>query len=58
MQLMGSYWCGCVNTVFMVVSLHLMERAGRKTLHLIGLGGMAFCPILMTISLLLKDEYN
>ena len=31
-----------------------MERAGRRTLHLIGLGGMAFCSILMTISLLLK----
>ena len=31
-----------------------MERAGRRTLHLIGLGGMAFCSIIMTISLLLK----
>ena len=31
-----------------------MERAGRRTLHLIGLGGMAFCSILMTISLLLN----
>ena len=34
--------------------MFLVEKAGRRTLHLIGLGGMAFCSILMTISLLLK----
>ncbi|KAG5856308.1 solute carrier family 2, facilitated glucose transporter member 3 isoform X1 [Anguilla anguilla] len=44
---------GVVNTVFTVVSLFLVERAGRRTLHLIGLGGMAICALLMTISLLL-----
>ncbi|XP_016077356.1 PREDICTED: solute carrier family 2, facilitated glucose transporter member 3 [Miniopterus natalensis] len=49
---------GVVNTIFTVVSLFLVERAGRRTLHMIGLGGMAFCSILMTISLLLKDEYS
>nr|KAF6452853.1 hypothetical protein HJG59_008179 [Molossus molossus] len=49
---------GVVNTIFTVVSLFLVERAGRRTLHMIGLGGMACCSILMTISLLLKDEYN
>lgn len=49
---------GVVNPVFAVVSLVLVERAERKTLHLIGLGGMTFCSILMTISLLLKDKYN
>uniref|UniRef100_A0A8C8WP67 Solute carrier family 2, facilitated glucose transporter member 3 n=1 Tax=Panthera leo TaxID=9689 RepID=A0A8C8WP67_PANLE len=49
---------GVVNTIFTVVSLFLVERAGRRTLHMIGLGGMAFCSILMTISLLLKDNYN
>ncbi|KAJ3597842.1 hypothetical protein NHX12_001358 [Muraenolepis orangiensis] len=42
---------GVVNTVFTVVSLFLVERAGRRTLHLIGLGGMAVCALLMTISL-------
>lgn len=45
---------GVVNTIFTVVSLFLVERAGRRTLHMIGLGGMAVCSILMTISLLLK----
>ncbi|XP_030605496.1 solute carrier family 2, facilitated glucose transporter member 3-like [Archocentrus centrarchus] len=44
---------GAVNTVFTVVSLFLVERAGRRTLHLIGLGGMAICALIMTISLLL-----
>ncbi|XP_032204768.1 solute carrier family 2, facilitated glucose transporter member 3 isoform X3 [Mustela erminea] len=49
---------GVVNTIFTVVSLFLVERAGRRTLHMIGLGGMAVCSIFMTISLLLKDDYN
>nr|XP_037844254.1 solute carrier family 2, facilitated glucose transporter member 3-like isoform X2 [Chlorocebus sabaeus]XP_037844255.1 solute carrier family 2, facilitated glucose transporter member 3-like isoform X2 [Chlorocebus sabaeus] len=49
---------GVVNTVFTVVSLFLVETAGRRTLHMIGLGGMAVCSTLMTVSLLLKDNYN
>ncbi|XP_007439059.1 solute carrier family 2, facilitated glucose transporter member 3-like [Python bivittatus] len=46
---------GVVNTVFTVVSLFLVERAGRRTLHLIGLGGMAGCATIMTIALALKN---
>ncbi|XP_042345296.1 solute carrier family 2, facilitated glucose transporter member 3 [Plectropomus leopardus] len=42
---------GVVNTVFTVVSLFLVERAGRRTLHLIGLAGMALFALIMTISL-------
>ncbi|KAF7708302.1 solute carrier family 2, facilitated glucose transporter member 3 [Silurus meridionalis] len=42
---------GAVNTIFTVVSLFLVERAGRRTLQLIGLGGMAICALLMTITL-------
>ncbi|XP_049903385.1 solute carrier family 2, facilitated glucose transporter member 3 [Epinephelus moara] len=42
---------GAVNTVFTVVSLFLVERAGRRTLHLIGLAGMAIFALVMTISL-------
>ncbi|XP_034409696.1 solute carrier family 2, facilitated glucose transporter member 3 [Cyclopterus lumpus] len=42
---------GVVNTVFTVVSLFLVERAGRRTLHLIGLAGMAVFALIMTISL-------
>ncbi len=33
--------------------LFLVERAGRRTLHLIGLGGMAVSALVMTIALLL-----
>ncbi|XP_029308176.1 solute carrier family 2, facilitated glucose transporter member 1 isoform X2 [Cottoperca gobio] len=48
---------GVVNTIFTVVSLFLVERAGRRTLHLIGLGGMAIFALIMTISLsLVKDN--
>ncbi|KAF4100660.1 solute carrier family 2, facilitated glucose transporter member 3a isoform X2 [Onychostoma macrolepis] len=46
---------GVVNTVFTIVSLFLVERAGRRTLHLIGLGGMAVSALFMTIALLLKE---
>ncbi|XP_061573028.1 solute carrier family 2, facilitated glucose transporter member 3 [Cololabis saira] len=42
---------GVVNTVFTVVSLFLVERAGRRTLHMIGLAGMAVSALIMTISL-------
>ncbi|CAB1351162.1 unnamed protein product, partial [Coregonus sp. 'balchen'] len=44
---------GAVNTVFTVVSLFLVERVGRRTLHLVGLAGMAVSALLMTIALLL-----
>ncbi|XP_030043094.1 solute carrier family 2, facilitated glucose transporter member 3 [Microcaecilia unicolor] len=42
---------GIVNVVFTVVSLFLVERAGRRTLHLVGLGGMTICAAVMTIAL-------
>ncbi|KFZ66858.1 Solute carrier family 2, facilitated glucose transporter member 1, partial [Podiceps cristatus] len=47
---------GVVNTAFTVVSLFVVERAGRRTLHLIGLAGMAGCAVLMTIALTLLDQ--
>ncbi|XP_067093768.1 solute carrier family 2, facilitated glucose transporter member 3 [Osmerus mordax] len=47
---------GVINTLFTVVSLFLVERAGRRTLHLIGLAGMAVFAILMTISLSLVTD--
>uniref|UniRef100_A0A8D0EFT2 Solute carrier family 2, facilitated glucose transporter member 3 n=1 Tax=Salvator merianae TaxID=96440 RepID=A0A8D0EFT2_SALMN len=49
---------GVVNVIFTVVSLFLVERAGRRTLHLIGLGGMAVCGVIMTIALVLKDSVS
>ncbi|KAK7147595.1 hypothetical protein R3I94_010192 [Phoxinus phoxinus] len=49
---------GAVNTVFTVISLFLVERAGRRTLHMIGLAGMAVCVLLMTVSLELVPKVD
>ena len=38
--------------VFMtIVTIPLMDRVGRRTLHLIGLGGIILCSIMITIAL-------
>ncbi|XP_013008458.1 solute carrier family 2, facilitated glucose transporter member 3-like isoform X2 [Cavia porcellus] len=49
---------GVVNTIFTVFSVFLVESVGRRSLHMTGLGGMAVCSIIMTVSLLLKSTYN
>lgn len=46
---------GVINVFMTLVSLVLVERAGRRTLHLTGLGGMAAITLLLTICLGLKD---
>ncbi|XP_056293180.1 solute carrier family 2, facilitated glucose transporter member 1-like isoform X1 [Pseudoliparis swirei] len=47
---------GVVNTAFTVVSLFVVERAGRRSLHMLGLLGMAGSAILMTIALALLEQ--
>ncbi|XP_061545213.1 solute carrier family 2, facilitated glucose transporter member 1 [Phycodurus eques] len=47
---------GVVNTAFTVVSLFVVERAGRRSLHLLGLLGMAGSALLMTIAMALLDQ--
>ncbi|KAJ8360477.1 hypothetical protein SKAU_G00170020 [Synaphobranchus kaupii] len=47
---------GVVNTAFTVVSLFVVERVGRRSLHLIGLLGMAGSAVIMTIALALLDQ--
>ncbi|XP_022617106.1 solute carrier family 2, facilitated glucose transporter member 1-like [Seriola dumerili] len=47
---------GVVNTAFTVVSLFVVERAGRRSLHLLGLLGMAGSAILMTIASALLEK--
>ncbi|KAJ8281989.1 hypothetical protein COCON_G00045080 [Conger conger] len=42
---------GAVNCAFTVVSLFLVEKMGRRTLHMLGLGGMCACAIIMTVAL-------
>lgn len=47
---------GVVNCAFTVVSLFLIERMGRRTLHMLGLAGMCICAIIMTAALALLDS--
>ena len=47
---------GSMNVIMTVVSLVLVEKAGRKTLMLAGLGGMLIDTILLTICLALQSE--
>ncbi|KAE8279094.1 hypothetical protein D5F01_LYC22680 [Larimichthys crocea] len=46
---------GVVNCAFTVVSLFLVERMGRRTLHMLGLGGMCICAVIMTTALVLLE---
>ncbi|XP_041356553.1 glucose transporter type 1-like [Gigantopelta aegis] len=46
---------GAIMVAMTLVTLPLMDRVGRRTLHLIGLGGMFIFSILITVCLTLKD---
>ncbi|NXT79746.1 GTR1 protein, partial [Zapornia atra] len=45
-----------VNTAFAVIMFFIGEQGGPRTLHLIGLAGMAGCAVLITITLKLLDQ--
>ncbi|XP_076003290.1 solute carrier family 2, facilitated glucose transporter member 1 [Genypterus blacodes] len=47
---------GVVNVAFTVVSLFVVERAGRRSLHMTGLMGMAASAILMTVAIALTEK--
>uniref|UniRef100_UPI00358F65A8 solute carrier family 2, facilitated glucose transporter member 1-like isoform X2 n=1 Tax=Myxine glutinosa TaxID=7769 RepID=UPI00358F65A8 len=49
---------GLVNLVFVLLSLFLVERVGRKILLFIGLAGMSLCSIIIVVSLLLQPELH
>ncbi|KAE8293728.1 Solute carrier family 2, facilitated glucose transporter member 1 [Larimichthys crocea] len=49
---------GVVNTAFTVVSLFLVERMGRRSLHLIGLMGMAVSAVFLTLAMALLDQHR
>uniref|UniRef100_A0AAR2JXJ2 Major facilitator superfamily (MFS) profile domain-containing protein n=1 Tax=Pygocentrus nattereri TaxID=42514 RepID=A0AAR2JXJ2_PYGNA len=49
---------GAVNMVFTLVSVILVDRAGRRTLMLIGLGGMCLCAVGMTVGLVYLSTYS
>ncbi|XP_077017140.1 solute carrier family 2, facilitated glucose transporter member 2 [Tamandua tetradactyla] len=48
---------GAVNTVFTVLSVFLVEKAGRRSLLLIGMSGMFFCAIFMSVGLVLLGKF-
>lgn len=45
---------GIIMVGMTLVSIPLMDRTGRRTLHLYGLGGMFIFSIFITISFLIK----
>lgn len=45
---------GVVNVLMTLISLVLVERAGRKSLLMVGLVGLQVVTVLLTISLALK----
>ncbi|XP_041802686.1 solute carrier family 2, facilitated glucose transporter member 1-like [Chelmon rostratus] len=49
---------GVVNTAFTVVSLFVVERMGRRPLHLTGLMGMALSAVFLTVAMALLDHFR
>ncbi|KAM9355815.1 solute carrier family 2, facilitated glucose transporter member 2 [Pholidichthys leucotaenia] len=49
---------GVINTIFTLVSVALVDKAGRRTLTLAGLGGMCCCAAAMTVGLKFQDDYS
>ncbi|XP_029132536.2 solute carrier family 2, facilitated glucose transporter member 1-like [Labrus bergylta] len=49
---------GLVNVAFTVVSLFVVERMGRRPLHLIGLMGMAISAVFLTVAMALLDHFS
>ncbi|ESO81904.1 hypothetical protein LOTGIDRAFT_198401 [Lottia gigantea] len=47
---------GAVMVVMTIVTIPLMDKVGRRTLHLAGLGGMFVSSILITVTLSLKHQ--
>ncbi|XP_065132417.1 solute carrier family 2, facilitated glucose transporter member 2 isoform X1 [Paramisgurnus dabryanus] len=48
---------GVINIIFTLVSVALVDRAGRRTLTLIGLAGMCCCAVAMTVGMAFQDVY-
>ncbi|XP_008278314.1 solute carrier family 2, facilitated glucose transporter member 2 [Stegastes partitus] len=49
---------GVINTIFTLVSVALVDKAGRRTLSMAGLGGMCCCAIAMTVGLKFQNDYS
>ncbi|RMZ95563.1 glucose transporter type 1 isoform X5, partial [Brachionus plicatilis] len=49
---------GLIMVIMTLVSIPLMEKSGRRFLHLLGLGGMFVFSIFMTIAFVLQSKYD
>uniref|UniRef100_A0A1B6DH78 Major facilitator superfamily (MFS) profile domain-containing protein n=2 Tax=Clastoptera arizonana TaxID=38151 RepID=A0A1B6DH78_9HEMI len=49
---------GAIMVIMTIVIMPLMDRMGRRTLHLYGLGGMFIFSIFITISFLIKEFFG
>lgn len=49
---------GAIMVIMTLISIPLIDRLGRRSLHLYGLGGMFLASIFLTISLLVKFLYE
>nr|QZU27267.1 GLUT-1 [Onchidium reevesii] len=49
---------GATMVIMTLVSIPLIDRLGRRSLHLTGIGGMAVFSILVTIALALRERVN
>ncbi|XP_065316545.1 solute carrier family 2, facilitated glucose transporter member 1-like [Gordionus sp. m RMFG-2023] len=49
---------GAINVLMTLLSMAIIEKAGRRTLYLLGLAGMWLCSILLTITLVLGSKYR
>ncbi|XP_024219343.1 glucose transporter type 1 isoform X12 [Halyomorpha halys] len=49
---------GAIMVIMTLVTIPLMDRMGRRTLHLYGLGGMFIFSIFITISFLIKEFFG
>ncbi|XP_059543004.1 solute carrier family 2, facilitated glucose transporter member 2 isoform X1 [Myotis daubentonii] len=48
---------GAINTVFTALSVFLVEKAGRRSLFLIGMSGMCVCAVFMSVGLVLLNKF-
>ncbi|XP_033763885.1 solute carrier family 2, facilitated glucose transporter member 1-like [Pecten maximus] len=47
---------GAVNVAMTFVSANIMDKLGRRTLHLIGLGGMLLFSVVLSMALIFRDD--
>ncbi|XP_033763948.1 solute carrier family 2, facilitated glucose transporter member 1-like [Pecten maximus] len=47
---------GAVNVLMTFVSANIMDKVGRRTLHLIGLGGMLVFSVILSVALIFQND--